>query len=44
MTHSKIQSEPVLKTAVLEYIEEVGVSQPAPWNSRVSFKGKQMAS
>ena len=24
MTHSKIQSEPVLKAAVLEYIEEVG--------------------
>lgn len=36
MTHSKIQSEPVLKAAVLEYVEETGVSQPAAWNSRVS--------
>lgn len=35
MTHSKIQSEPVLKTAALEYIEEVGVSQLASWNSHV---------
>ena len=41
MTQSKIQSEPVLKAAVLEYIEEVGVSQLASWNPRVhSSDGK----
>ena len=37
MTHSKIQSEPMLEAAVLEYVEEIDVSQPASWNPHVSF-------